>query len=107
MSKMIDCKLCKTKELIDAVCWTCGFNNESELFDDFEKLRIYHRKLNKEGPWVNEVELIERLNRIQRWSFSEIEEKLDIKKTMISFNVKLAKGIVKYPELKKERRFKQ
>jgi len=100
MSKMIDCKLCKTKELIDAVCRQCGFNNESKSFDGFGKLRIYHRKLNKEGPWVNEVELIERLNRIQRWSVREIEEKLDINRSTISLAVKLAKGIVKYPVLK-------
>ncbi|MFC1564648.1 hypothetical protein ACFL6G_06905 [candidate division KSB1 bacterium] len=96
---MKNCILCKTIDLSDTVCVKCGFNNESEKIDDFERLRTYHRKLNKEGPWQQEVRLIRELKKMKGYSYRKIEEKLDIKRSSVWNAVKLAEGLEKHPEL--------
>jgi len=121
---MDSCPICRSNKPSLSITCICGYDFEKEEIIDNEKIREYFFKIKSANNWEEEIKLTRRIHEVQQkkygktqrgmhggWKESDTGTLLNIAKSTVNDNIRLAEVTDEYPEImkneKKTRAIKQ
>jgi Endonuclease NucS C-terminal domain len=100
---MGNCILCSNKNSEDdSVCIFCGYDQNTNRINDFERCKAYYRKIiSRTHHWSESVKFLGRIEELLRCSQSHMAEILKISKAKVSTDLVLARRLKENPELER------